>query len=170
MEIKVIGDPVLRKKAKKINFFDSALRNLVEEMISKMYESDGVGLAAPQVGLSISLFVFDDQTGRGPLEVINPEILETSSETVLGEEGCLSVPGIYADVERHLKIRARFYDRYGRSKGIELEGYPARIFQHEYDHLQGVLFIDRIPKEAKAILKPHLIEIARSLKGVAGSR
>jgi len=170
LEIKIIGDPVLRRKAKRVSFFDSALRTLVDEMVRKMYESDGVGLAAPQVGLSIKLFVFDDQSGQGPKEVINPEIVQTSSETLLGEEGCLSVPGIYADVERHQWIKATYHDRYGQLKEIELEGYPARIFQHEYDHLQGILFIDRLPKEARAILKPKLLELAKSLKGVAGSR
>jgi len=170
LEIKIIGDPVLRRKAKRVNFFDSALRTLIGEMVRKMYESAGVGLAAPQVGLSIALFVFDDQSGEGAKEVVNPEIVQTSSETLLGEEGCLSVPGIYADVERYRWIKATYYNRYGQLKEIELEGYPARIFQHEYDHLQGVLFIDRLPKETKAILKPKLLKLAKSSKGVTGSR
>ncbi len=131
-------------------------------MIETMYLEDGVGLAAPQVGLSLRMFVMD--YGDGPIKVINPEIIEKSEEKVIDEEGCLSLPDVFAEVERAKWIKVRFQNERGEWQEMELEGYSARVFQHEYDHLDGILFIDRLPPAKRALLKPKLLEIIRKSK------
>ncbi len=157
--IRIYGDPILRKKAKKVEVFDENLNDILEEMIETMYLGDGVGLAAPQVGLSLRIFVMD--WGEGPLKVVNPEILEFSEEKVVDEEGCLSLPDIFEDVERSKWVKVRFQDEKGNIHERIFEDYPARIFQHEYDHLEGILFIDRISAARRARLKSKLLELMR---------
>ncbi|MCD6449902.1 MAG: peptide deformylase [Thermotogaceae bacterium] len=157
--IRIYGDPILRKKAKKVEVFDDNLNDILEEMIETMYLGDGVGLAAPQVGLSLRTFVMD--WGEGPLKVINPEILGFSEEKVIDEEGCLSLPDIFEDVERSRWIKVRFQDEKGNVHERTFEDYPARIFQHEYDHLDGILFIDRISAVKRVALKPKLLELMK---------
>lgn len=157
--IRIYGDPILRKKAKKVEVFDENLNDILEEMIETMYLGDGVGLAAPQVGLSLRIFVMD--WGEGPLKVVNPEILEFSEEKVVDEEGCLSLPEIFEDVERSKWVKVRFQDEKGNIHERIFEDYPARIFQHEYDHLEGILFIDRISAARRARLKSKLLELMR---------
>ncbi len=157
--IRIYGDPILRKKAKKLEVFDENLNDILEEMIETMYLGDGVGLAAPQVGLSLRIFVMD--WGEGPLKVVNPEILEFSEEKVVDEEGCLSLPEIFEDVERSKWVKVRFQDEKGNIHERIFEDYPARIFQHEYDHLEGILFIDRISAARRARLKSKLLELMR---------
>ena len=157
--IRIYGDPILRKKAKKLEVFDENLNDILEEMIETMYLGDGVGLAAPQVGLSLRIFVMD--WGEGPLKVVNPEILEFSEEKVVDEEGCLSLPDIFEDVERSKWVKVRFQDEKGNIHERIFEDYPARIFQHEYDHLEGILFIDRISAARRARLKSKLLELMR---------
>ena len=162
MRIRLYGDPILRKKAKKVEIIDENLDGILEDMIETMYMGDGVGLAAPQVGISLRMFVMD--YGEGPIKVINPEILEKSEEKVIEEEGCLSLPEIFEDVERHVWIKVKFQNEEGKWTEMELKDYPARVFQHEYDHLDGILFIDRISPAKRALLKPKLLELMKKSK------
>jgi len=161
--VRVFGDPVLRKRAKPVTKFDEALKRTIERMIETMYHYDGVGLAAPQVGISQRFFVMD--VGNGPVAVINPEILEASSETEIAEEGCLSFPEIFVEIERSKKVKVRYQTVRGEFVEEELEGYPARVFQHEFDHLNGVLIIDRIKPAKRLLLRKRLMDIAKSARG-----
>ncbi len=161
-KIRIYGDPILRQKAKKVEVIDDNLNEILDEMIETMYLGDGVGLAAPQVGLSLRMFVMD--VGNGPRKIINPEILKYSEEKEIAEEGCLSLPDIFEDVERSVWIEVRFQDESGNWHEERLEGYEARVFQHEYDHLDGILFIDRLSPAKRALLKPKLMELIRKSK------
>ncbi|WP_459480656.1 peptide deformylase [Clostridium saccharoperbutylacetonicum] len=139
--IRKYGDDVLRKKCREIDKIDNRLLTLIEDMKETMYEADGVGLAAPQVGILKRLFVVD--IGEGPLVFINPEILETSG-TQTDEEGCLSLPGKTEEVTRPNFVKARALNEKGEEFEIEAEELLARAILHEYDHLNGTLFIDRV--------------------------
>ena len=145
--IRTLGDPVLRERSKPVTDFDRKLRRLADDMLETMYAAPGVGLAGPQVGISLRLFVFDDgQTG--PTLVANPELLDPSGEA-MEEEGCLSIPGPYHLTPRSVQIRCRGQDLKGRDLEMEGEGLLARIFQHETDHLDGMLYIDRLDEEGR---------------------
>ena len=161
-EIVKTPDPVLRRKAHKITTFDKDLQVLIDDMIETMREAPGVGLAAPQIGVSERLVVIeygDDEDENVPKKLyvlINPEIVETSEEKVEGIEACLSVPQLVGEVERHEKLVVKALNRQGKPVKIKVEGWMARIFQHEIDHLEGVLFTDRAtriwrPKETETI-------------------
>ena len=145
-------DPVLRRKAHKIMSFDKDLQVLIDDMIETVRDAPGVGLAAPQVGVSERLIVVeygDDEDETVPKKlyvVINPEIVTASEEKVEGVEACLSIPQIAGEVERHEKIVVKGYNRHGQPVKFKLEDWVARIFQHEIDHLDGVLFTDRASK------------------------
>ncbi|MDD4479148.1 MAG: peptide deformylase [Mesotoga sp.] len=160
-DVKVIyiGNPLLRLVSKKIEVFDEKLREFVEELSKAMYVEDGVGLAAPQVGVSKRIFVYD--AGEGIRVVINPEFLWKSEETVQMEEGCLSIPGIYADLFRPSSVKLRYQDVEGNFHEEELSEYAARIVQHEADHLEGVLFVDHLSSAKRALLKSKLNQIMR---------
>ena len=160
--IRVFGDPVLRKRAKPVTKFDDNLEKTIERMIETMYHYDGVGLAAPQVGISQRFFVMD--VGNGPVAVINPEILEIDPETEVAEEGCLSFPEIFVEIERSKRIKVKYQNTRGEYVEEELEGYAARVFQHEFDHLNGVLIIDRISPAKRLLLRKKLMDIARTVK------
>ncbi len=162
-EIVKTPDPVLRRKAHKITNFDKDLQTLVDDMIETMREAPGVGLAAPQVGISERLIVIeygDDEDEEKPKKlfaVINPEIIEASEEKVEGIEACLSIPQLVGEVERNERIVVRGYNRHGKAVKIKVNGWLARIFQHEIDHLEGVLFTDRAtkiwrPKETETVV------------------
>jgi len=140
LEIRTVGDPVLRRKAKPVRNVNRAVRALLDDMLATMYAADGVGLAAPQVGVSKRIIVID--VGDGPVEVINPEIVSAEGEES-GTEGCLSVPGKAGEVRRAARVRVTGLDRTGRRVWHEAEGLFARAFQHEIDHLDGILFTDR---------------------------
>lgn len=148
-EIIYTPDPVLRRKAHKITKIDKDLQTLIDDMIETMREAPGVGLAAPQVGISQRLVVIeygDDENEDAPKKLftlINPEILETSEEMVQGIEACLSIPRMAGEVDRHQRITVRAVNRHGKAIKIKVRGWLARIFQHEIDHLEGVLFTDR---------------------------
>lgn len=147
LPILIAPDPALRRKAAVIGPADQAtVREAIPRLFAAMYAAPGIGLAAPQVGLSLRLFVIDLQTDgrREPMVVINPEILERSAEVETREEGCLSFPDQYADVTRPRAIRARWLDETGARHEGALEGLLARCFQHETDHLDGILFVDHI--------------------------
>lgn len=139
--IRKFGDDVLRKKCREVDDVDGRLLTLIEDMKETMYEADGVGLAAPQVGILKRLFVID--IGEGPLVFINPEIIETSGKQI-DEEGCLSLPGETKEVVRPNYVRARALNEKGEEFEIEAEELLARAILHEYDHLNGTLFIDRV--------------------------
>jgi peptide deformylase len=142
-------EPVLRRKAKKVADFDNGLRDLISDMVDTMREAPGVGLAAPQIGISqriITVEFGDDEDETIPSKlymVVNPEITRHSSETVEGIEGCLSVPGLVGNVERYESVIVKGLNRFGQPIKIKADGWLARIFQHEIDHLDGILFIDR---------------------------
>ena len=134
-------DPVLRERAKEVTKFNSNLHKLLTDMAETMYDAEGVGLAAPQVGILKRVIVVDVGDERGLIEMVNPEIAESSGEQ-LGPEGCLSIPGISGDVKRANRIVVKGQDRNGEPFQVEAEGFLARAFQHEIDHLNGVLFTD----------------------------
>jgi peptide deformylase len=147
--ILTIPDPVLRKEAAPIERVDDELRRLMDDMLATMYDAPGVGLAAPQIGISRRLIVMDgarDDEPKAPLVMVNPEILARSDELRLHEEGCLSIPEITAEVERPARTRVAYLDREGKPQERELEGILSTIVQHEIDHLNGVLFIDYLSR------------------------
>ena len=142
-----IGDRVLRQPAKRVAKIDSALRDLVRKMLQTMYSEDGIGLAAPQVGVNKQLLVIDadpENESAPPLVLVNPKILSYSDELAAGQEGCLSIPGVYLDVIRPAAIEVSFKDENGRPSKLKADDLLARVIQHEMDHLNGVLFVDRV--------------------------
>lgn len=148
-EIVTVPDAVLRRKAQKVRQFDADLQQLIDDMIETMRAAPGVGLAAPQVGVSQRVIVVeygDDEDETQPPRlyvVVNPEIVETSPDTEMGVEGCLSIPGLVGEVERYRRIVVKGQNRRGQPIKLKLQGWVARIFQHEIDHLEGILFTDR---------------------------
>ena len=152
LEIVTLPQTVLRHKARKVADFGPDLQTLVDDMIETMRQAPGVGLAAPQVGESSRLIVVeygDEENEETPPKLyvmVNPEVTRSSQETILGTEGCLSVPGIQGDVERYEAITVKGLNRHGHPMTVKAKGWLARIFQHEIDHLDGVLFVDRAEK------------------------
>lgn len=166
MPIRTFGDPVLREPARPVESFDEALRRLAEDMISTMHEAPGVGLAAPQVGRSLRLIVFDIQDERGPRVLANPVLRDEWGEQI-EEEGCLSLPGLYFPVRRSERVWADGFDLDGHGVTIEAEDLLARVLQHEVDHLGGVLFIDRLDAEHRAEAMAAIRDQALGLLPVA---
>lgn len=147
LTINQLGDRGLRTPAKRISKVDDNLRSLIRDMLQTMYSEDGVGLAAPQVGVNKQLLVIDEDPENDenqPLILINPKILKYSDEMAKGQEGCLSIPGVYLDVIRPAAIEVSFKDESGKPRKMKADDLLARIIQHEMDHLQGVLFVDRV--------------------------
>ncbi|KGK88455.1 MULTISPECIES: peptide deformylase [unclassified Clostridium] len=142
--IRKIGDELLRKKSKKIEQIDDRIQILLDDMLETMYESNGVGLAAPQVGILKRVVVID--IGEGPVFLINPEIIK-SEGSYIDEEGCLSIPGEQGPVERPYKVTVKALDRNGKEIVVEGEELMARALCHEIDHLDGILYVDKIIKE-----------------------
>lgn len=140
LKLRYYGDPVLRKKARPLKGVGPAERLIIKEMIRAMYDFEGAGLAAPQVGIDEQIFVAD--AGDGPFAIINPEVVKASEKETVLEEGCLSLPGIRINVKRPESILARYLDENGRKVERELTGLMAKIFQHESDHLMGRMVID----------------------------
>lgn len=154
-EIITLGHPTLRRRAHKVTKFGPEIKHLIDDMIETMRAAPGVGLAAPQVNVSERVIVVelpaDEETGD-PAELyafVNPEIVKTSRELEEGQEGCLSIPGYVGEVERSVEIIVRGQDAYGKPQRLKAYDYLARIFQHEIDHLEGVLFIDRVTEPSK---------------------
>jgi peptide deformylase len=156
LEIITLPQTILRHKARKVSDFGLDFQTLVNDMIDTMRQAPGVGLAAPQVGESSRLIVVeygDEENEETPPKLYvmaNPEITRASQETVLGTEGCLSVPGIQGDVERMEAVTVKGLNRHGHPMTVKAKGWLARIFQHEIDHLDGILFVDRAEKIWKA--------------------
>ena len=146
---------VLRKKCLKVENIDETLVTLADDMIETMYAASGLGLAANQVGVTSDLFVIDvgiEKEKRDPVIIINP-VITASDEQVLAEEGCLSIPEIFAEVKRSQQVEVKGYDLNGNELRYEAEGFLARAFQHEMDHLKGVLFWDNMSKVKRNILQ-----------------
>ncbi len=146
MRITKLGEEILREKAAPVEEINDEIRALAAEMFDAMLEADGVGLAGPQAGRKLRIFVAlaDDEVRR---VFINPQIIATSPETSDYEEGCLSIPQVYESITRPAKVTVQAFDEYGKPFTLEADGLLARIIQHEYDHLEGILFIDRGDKE-----------------------
>jgi peptide deformylase len=151
-KIVTLPEPVLRRKAHAVTKYDKDLHTLIDDMVETMRDAPGVGLAAPQIGLSERLIVVeyyereeDEEIEDAPKKlfaVINPEIVKASEEKVIGVEGCLSIPGLVGEVDRHAEVLVKGMNRHGKPMKIKARGWLARIFQHEIDHLNGVLFTD----------------------------
>jgi peptide deformylase len=143
LKVRKYGDPTLRKSAIPVGEVTPEIRAIIADMTETMYDEVGIGLAAPQVGISLRLIVISDEDGRGVQPLLNPAIVERGGE-MTGEEGCLSIPGVFAPVTRAawVKVEARSVD--GKPLTINARGLRARVLQHEIDHLDGVLFIDRV--------------------------
>ena len=159
-QIRQYGDAALRLQAHEVTEFDDDLRRLVERMIALMHDAQGIGLAATQVGVLRRLFVFEPDE-EGPRAIVNPVVVERGEETATEEEGCLSLQGVRVPVERATRVVLEGKDPNGDDLRVELEPYGARIVQHELDHLDGVLIIDRTDdehrKEALATLRPRVV-------------
>lgn len=150
LEIHYLGDRVLRQPAKRIAKVDDSIRQLIKDMLQTMYSADGIGLAAPQVAVNKQLIVIDcepDKPENPPLVLINPKITRYSSQTCNGDEGCLSIPGVYLEVNRPEAVEVSFKDEQGKPRKIQASGLLARVIQHEMDHLNGVMFVDRVENE-----------------------
>jgi len=152
-KIVTLPEPVLKRKARVVTKFDKDLQILLEDMVETMRDAPGVGLAAPQIGLSDRIIVVeyyqheeDEEDEEAPKKVwamINPEIVKSSEETLMGVEGCLSIPGLLGEVERHAAVQVKGLNKHGKPMKVKAKGWLARIFQHEIDHLNGVLFTER---------------------------
>jgi len=152
-KIVTLPDPVLKRKAHTVTTFDKDLYTLLDDMVETMRDAPGVGLAAPQIGLSERIIVVeyyakeeDEEIEDAPKKVwamINPEIVKASDEMLMGAEGCLSIPGLVGEVERHVEVQVKALNKHGKPMKVKAKGWLARIFQHEIDHLNGVLFTER---------------------------
>lgn len=159
-------EPVLRKKANKVEGFTEDLQQLIEDMADTMYDAPGIGLAAPQVGESIQLLIVDirsDAEKREYLTVINPEIVANEG-TQIDEEGCLSVPDLTANVKRFKKITLKYQDRDGNPQELTAEDRFAVVLQHEIDHLNGILFIDHLTPLKRSLYKKKMKKVLASKK------
>jgi peptide deformylase len=163
LPIRTFGDPGLRQRAREVERITDVHRRLAADMLETMRAAPGVGLAAPQVGVLERMFVWevDDENGA----IVNPVIVASSDEQSVHEEGCLSVPGLYRDVTRPSRVEVEGLDLDGNPLSRSLEGFVARVWQHEIDHLDGILFVDRLPsderKEALATLRSQALGITQ---------
>jgi peptide deformylase len=171
------GNPILRKQAEPVTDFDDALAQLARDMVDTMHAEAGIGLAGPQIGQSLRIFVMEvppdmdvDETGTplnpgcaGPLVVVNPEIEVMEGDVEEMEEGCLSIPDIRGRVERPFAIRMTFQTVSGEKKSLDLQGLAARCAQHEFDHLNGVLFVDHLGSVKKMAIKGKLRKLKERL-------
>jgi peptide deformylase len=160
--IRTFGDPVLKQVAKEVTEIDGALVRLCEDMLDTMYEAPGIGLAAPQIGVQKRLFVYD--LGDEPGAIVNPQIVETDGEWVF-EEGCLSVPGLHFEIVRPKRIHIVGFDLDGNEVSIEADELEARLFQHEFDHLDGVLLLEHLDDEQRR----EALKVLRSRAMALGS-
>jgi peptide deformylase len=146
--VRVYGDPVLKQVAQQVDHVDGSLARLVDDMVETMYDSEGAGLAAPQVGVQKRLFVYD--VGDGPRTIINPTIVETSGEWY-HDEGCLSIPGLRLGIVRPNQVHITGFDLDGEEVSLEADEFLGRVFLHEVDHLDGVLMVERLEEDARKV-------------------
>ncbi|HUO49509.1 MAG TPA: peptide deformylase [Acidimicrobiales bacterium] len=160
--IRVYGDPVLKQRAREVADIDGRLRAIADDMVETMYAAPGVGLAAPQVGIQKRMFVYDLGDDEGPRTIVNPVVSETRGEWTY-EEGCLSVPGLSWPIVRPKEIHLTGFDLEGNEVSIEADEFEARVFQHEVDHLDGVLLVEHLDedqrKEAMRILRARALSL-----------
>ncbi len=160
--IRLFGDPVLRQRAPEVVEIDGKLKALSDDMVQTMYDAPGVGLAAPQVGVQKRMFVYDLHDDRGPRTIVNPVISETRGEWTY-DEGCLSIPGLAWEIVRPKEIHLTGRDLDGNEISIEADEYEARVYQHEVDHLDGILLVERLDeeqrKEAMRILRARALHL-----------
>ena len=160
-KIVIEPDPILRKKSESLEKVDDEVRKLLDDMLETMYAAPGIGLAAVQVGILKRIIVIDiskDKEKKTPLFLINPEIISRSKKTSVYEEGCLSLPGHFAEIERPAECQVKFIDYDGKEKELVADGLLATCIQHEVDHLNGVLFIDYLSKLKKDMIVKKLIK------------
>jgi len=169
LPIRTLGSPVLREPCRDVETFDELLERLYQDMVATMYDAPGVGLAAPQVGLSMRFFVFDANDGSGPRAVANPVLSDLQGEQK-DDEGCLSIPGLWYPTLRAMHARVEGLDLKGRPISYQGEELLARIFQHETDHLNGLLFIDRLSEEDRRQAMGQLREIELGGREAPGRR
>jgi peptide deformylase len=155
LSIRKYGDPVLRRRARPVEAVTPEIKRMIADMVDTVYDEVGLGLAAPQVGISLRLMVVGDEEGREARALINPVIAEQGGE-IVAEEGCLSIPGVFAPVKRAEWARLEALDELGRPLSITARGLRARVFQHEMDHLDGVLFIDRLDPVTRDRIKRRI--------------
>eukprot|EP00250_Pteridium_aquilinum_P004310 c14530_g1_i1 orf=98-1003(+) len=171
LKIVLYPDPKLRAKNKRIVAFDEKLEKFVKEMFEVMYKTDGVGLSAPQVGVNVQLMVFNPEGEKGAGEeivLVNPKIFKYANKRSLFTEGCLSFPQIEADVERPVSVKIEAQDIKGKKFDIHLKGFQARIFQHEYDHLQSTLFFERMAPDVLETIIPALQKLENDYERKTG--
>ncbi|MBL6861253.1 MAG: peptide deformylase [Candidatus Pelagibacter bacterium] len=168
-KIVIEPDPILRKKSETLEKVDDELRGLLDDMLETMYSAPGIGLAAVQVGILKRLIVIDiskDKDKKNPLFLINPEIISKSKTSSIYEEGCLSLPGHYAEIERPAECHIKYIDYIGNKKEIKAKGLLSTCIQHEVDHLNGVLFIDHLSKLKKDMILKKLVKHKKDLNKI----
>ncbi|CAL4975110.1 unnamed protein product [Urochloa decumbens] len=164
-------DPILRARNKRVNTFDTNLRTLADEMFDVMYKTDGMGLSAPQVGVNVQLMVFNPAGVKGEGEeivLVNPVVYKSAKRLLPFEEGCLSFPGIYANVMRPESVKIEAQDITGAKIKVKLSGLPARVFQHEFDHLLGILFFDRMTTDVLESVREELKNLEKKYEETTG--
>ncbi|SFU18286.1 peptide deformylase [Mesorhizobium sp. YR577] len=160
----ILPDPLLRQLSKPLERVDDSLRKLADDMLETMYDAPGIGLAAIQIGEPLRMLVIDlakEDEKPAPQVFINPEVLESSEDRSVYEEGCLSIPDYYAEVERPASVRVKFLDRDGKEQEVTADGLLATCLQHEIDHLNGVLFIDHISKLKRDMVVKKFKKLAK---------
>ena len=155
LRVRKYGDPVLRRRALPVGEITGEVRAIIADLVETMYDEVGIGLAAPQVGVSLRLIVLGDEEGRGAEALVNPVIVEQGGQAT-AEEGCLSIPGIFAPVTRAAWVRVEATSAEGRPLSLRATGLRARVLQHELDHLDGVLFIDRLDPVTRDRIKRRI--------------
>ena len=168
-EIVTEPDPILRKKSENLEKVDDELRSLLDDMLETMYSAPGIGLAAVQIGILKRLIVIDiskDKENKHPLFLINPDILSKSTPNSIYEEGCLSLPGHYAEIERPTECHIKYVDYNGTEKEIRANGLLSTCIQHEVDHLNGILFIDYLSKLKKDMIVKKLVKHKKELNKI----
>jgi len=168
LEIVELGNPVLRAKAKEVkDISDPKVQQLIDDLIFTAKQASGVGISAPQVGQSLRIFIissypndrYPEAPEMIPTPIINPKIISYSDGLVKGWEGCLSIPGIRAPVLRHRSVKVKYFDRQGNELEAMLEDFIARIFQHEFDHIEGIVFLDRLEDNFEVITEKEYFKL-----------
>ena len=162
-------DPILRKKSQSLENVDNDLRKLLDDMLETMYKAPGIGLAAVQIGILKRLIVIDiskEDQKKNPLFLINPEIINKSSNTSVYEEGCLSLPGQFAEIQRPAECTVKYLDYEGKAKQLKVDGLLSTCVQHEVDHLNGILFIDYLSKLKKDMIIKKLVKHKKEIKKI----
>ena len=168
-KILIEPDPILRKKCERLEQVDDSTRKLMKDMLETMYEAPGIGLAAVQIGILKRLVVIDiskNQEKKDPLFLINPEIIQKSEKTSIYEEGCLSLPGQFAEIERPAECFLKYIDYDGKEKELKAKGLLSTCIQHEVDHLNGILFIDYLSKLKKDMIIKKLVKHKKEIERI----